>query len=560
MPIAPLASLIALKSRFKCIVAPKSFNNNIGLPLTLLSAEACHQVIITELGSNRPGDISYLAKIAQGDIVLITNIHPAHLAGFGSIKEILKEKACIAQGLKPGGKILINGDFQDLVDHCAALGLDFATFGESSGCNIRPTSIISKGSCGELTIEGVTISVPLPGRANLANTLAAWAVCKQFALSPADFAAAIKKLNPVNMRLEIQTIGPIPVINDCYNANPASMANALDCLSQTAAAQGARPVFICGEMAELGEQSSSLHGQLAINIATAGVQLLLATGPFAQTIASAARKNTDNNIETAVFESTETLCDNLQDFILPDDLADTVATTFKEHSIVRHLYNRFDGWSIFHRGKYQPVEDVKEIRLHIRKFLSRCRVKQKKKSIRLKKQTSGFVTDVVESLASLKGVHLLPSNKAPCSLDKSLDPQYIIAANNVLVDISKRPHTTHPITEKFYTLNYLNYDYIKDAFSNKFAKFLVEITKSDVELMILLQQWCGYLLLPTLKYQKFLLCVGDGANGKGVFFDIVTAALGLQNVSNVPLVRFESTAAIFGTHHQMANMTNESLR
>ena len=92
----------------------------------------------------------------------------------------------------------------------------------------------------------------------------------------------------------------------------------------------------------------------------------------------------------------------------------------------------------------------------------------------------------------------------------------------------------------------------------KIEKFLLDITKSAIDLMNLLQQWCGYLLLPTLKYQKFLLCVGDGANGKGVFFDTITAALGMKNVSNVPLGRFEHPAALFGTYHKMVNMSNES--
>ena len=249
--------------------------------------------------------------------------------------------------------------------------------------------------------------------------------------------------------------------------------------------------------------------------------------------------------------------------MLMDDMPDTVAIVFEAQSKVAHKYNRFDGWSIFHNGKYQPAEDVKEIRLHLRKFLGKCRTRKvttkKTRYVRLK-QTSSFVSDVIESLSSLPDVHILPSRKAPCSLDGTVDPQHIIAANNVLIDISKRPHITHPITDQFYTLNYLTYDYIKDAFSEKFAKFLVDITKGDIDLMILLQQWCGYLLLPTLKYQKFLLCVGDGANGKGVFFYVISAALGFQNVSNVPLARFESSAALFATHNKLANMSNENAK
>lgn len=252
--------------------------------------------------------------------------------------------------------------------------------------------------------------------------------------------------------------------------------------------------------------------------------------------------------------------------ILPDDHPDTIASAFWQNSKkndVQHKYNRFDGWSIFYKGKYQRVEDIKEIRLHIRKFITNCWIKKGRgdKAYRVRvKQSSGFIGDILEALAAMPRVHLLPKKKAPCSLDDSLDAEHVIAAKNVLIDISKRPHITHPITEQFYTLNYLTYEYVKGAFPDKWASFLADITMSDIDLMLLLQQWCGYLLLPTLKYQKFLLCVGDGANGKGVFFDTITAALSQQNVSNVPLARFSNPYALFGTYGKLVNMSNENTK
>jgi len=252
--------------------------------------------------------------------------------------------------------------------------------------------------------------------------------------------------------------------------------------------------------------------------------------------------------------------------ILPDDHPDTIADAFWQHSKqndVQHKYNRFDGWSIFHKGKYQRVEDIKEIRLHIRKFITNCWIKKGRgeKAYRVRiKQSSGFIGDILEALAAMPQVHLLPKKKAPCSLDNSLDSEHVIAAKNVLIDISQRPHVTHPITEQFYTLNYLTYEYRKGAFPDKWASFLADITLSDIDLMLLLQQWCGYLLLPTLKYQKFLLCVGDGANGKGVFFDTITAALSQANTSNVPLARFDNPYALFGTYGKLVNMSNENAR
>ncbi|MCK5173547.1 MAG: UDP-N-acetylmuramoyl-tripeptide--D-alanyl-D-alanine ligase, partial [Planctomycetes bacterium] len=181
-----------LKTRFRCIRAMKSFNNDIGLPLTLFAADEGCQIVIAELGSNRIGEMGHLTAIAQPDIAVVTNIYPAHLEGFGSIEAITKEKASIAEGLKAEGKLLICGDFPDLADRCDALGREFTTFGRGPNCDIRATDPVSTGPEGTLTIDDTVVSVPLPGGGNLDNTLAAWAVCREFGVPIADFASAVK--------------------------------------------------------------------------------------------------------------------------------------------------------------------------------------------------------------------------------------------------------------------------------------------------------------------------------------------------------------------------------
>ncbi len=249
--------------------------------------------------------------------------------------------------------------------------------------------------------------------------------------------------------------------------------------------------------------------------------------------------------------------------VLKDDLPDTIAEAFEQWSIdtckVKHRYNRFDGWSIFVNNKYQRVDDINEIKIYIRKYISQCWFAKGKGKARIK-QSSGFISDILAALSSLKGVHLLPKLKAPQSLDNTLNARKIIAANNTLINIDNYPHTTHDITIQFYTFNYLTYNYIKGAYPDKWMNFLIDITLGDADLMLLLQLWCGYLLLPTLAFQKFLLCVGDGANGKGVFFDTIAAALGQNNVSNVPLARFDNAYALYGTYGKLVNMSNENAR
>ena len=251
--------------------------------------------------------------------------------------------------------------------------------------------------------------------------------------------------------------------------------------------------------------------------------------------------------------------EGVEAIVLDSEDLDEVTAAYVKQSNVEYKYNSFDGMSIFSGGKYQLVTNIKEVRLHIRKFLARCRILKKKAGlVPLARKTNGFISDMIETLCSLLDVHLLPSQKAPCSLDGSLDPQKIIAANNCLISIEEYPFVIYPITNQFYTHNYLEYDYLPNARSELWELFITQICIGDIDMALLLQQWCGYLLMPTLKYQKFLLCAGDGANGKGVFFDTIAVALGKNNVSNVSLVRFIDKHTLFGTYGKLANMSNEN--
>ncbi len=307
-----------LKGSFNCHQAPKSFNNNIGVPLTLLGANEEDKIIVAELGSNRPGEIAALTKIARPDVAVVTNIFPAHLEGFGSIEAIIKEKASIHDGLTENGKLVINGDTEGLRRYCRAKGLEFTTFGQGADCDIRATQLKSDGFCGEFLIDNTKVKVRLAGKANLFNALAAWAVCREFGVTINDFAETIKSFEPAGMRLQILKLGKATVINDCYNANPASMANALDCLRQTDPTF--RKVFICGTMAELGTQSEILHAELGQLIAKSGVDVLLAAGVFAKIVAEQAEKYASEGFESKVFTDTDELCDNLSESVRSDDI------------------------------------------------------------------------------------------------------------------------------------------------------------------------------------------------------------------------------------------------
>ena len=308
-----------LSQHFKCHQAEKSFNNNIGLPLTLLGADSDCEIVVAELGTNNPGEIAELTAIAEPDVAVVNNIFPAHLEGLGSIEGIIAEKASIADGLKDDGRLLINGDFAGLVAYCDESGFDYTSFGTEAGCDIRVEKLVSEGFSGKISIDGVDVSVPLSGIGNLHNAIAAWAVCREFGISASQFDEAVKTLPPLSMRMDVKEIGAVTIIDDCYNANPASMRNAVEFLMSLAGEQKKRSVFVCGDMAELGESSGQLHAELGEVIAKAHIDIVLVTGRQAKNVA-AAIKNIRGDAEVYTFCDTKELCEKIINFVHADDI------------------------------------------------------------------------------------------------------------------------------------------------------------------------------------------------------------------------------------------------
>ena len=318
----------ALSQNFRVHQSPKSFNNNIGLPLTLLGAEPECQIVIAELGSNHPGEIAQLTRIAEPDIAVVTNVHPAHLEGFGNLQTIITEKLSISEGLKSDGIFIINADFDQLINTCWEKGINFLTFGKSDKADYQALNIKYESTSSQFTIDDTLINLPLAGPGNLENALAAWAVCSQFDLNIDDFAQAVTKLSPVSMRTELLQIGTLTILSDCYNANPASMKNALEILTGLDSTRKRRLVFICGDMAELGKQTESLHTDLGKSIAQTDIELLIAVGKSAKITTKAAKTFHKQDLDSPkpaplqikCFEDAISVCNNLHEIIKDYDI------------------------------------------------------------------------------------------------------------------------------------------------------------------------------------------------------------------------------------------------
>ena len=308
-----------LSRRFRTHQASKSFNNNIGLPLTLLGAEPQVEIIVAELGANHPGEIAYLTRIAQPDIAVVTNAHPAHLEGFGDLATIIREKLSIAEGLAGDGTLIINSDIEPLVAACRRSGRAFLTFGKSADATYRAEGIVCEALHSTFTIAGTQVRLPMPGPGNVENALAAWAVCDRLGLTVESFAEAVASLKGVAMRAEPVQIGTLTVLNDCYNANPASMKNALAMLSNLRSS-GRRLVFVCGQMAELGPQSESLHAELGAAVAEAGVDLLVTIGQSPRVTARTAQERSRHSLQVQSFDDAAAACDRLPELVRADDI------------------------------------------------------------------------------------------------------------------------------------------------------------------------------------------------------------------------------------------------
>ena len=314
-----------LSQHYRVFQSPKNFNNQIGLPLSLLGADPEHQIVVVELGTNHPGEIAYLTGIAQPNIAVVTNVYPAHLEGFGDVQTIAKEKLSISEGLPTDGILIINAGIAcpELVEGVLRPVGPLAriiTFGKSGSSDYQARNITPNGIGSRFIIDGAEVYLPLAGPGNIENALAAWAVCSQFGITIDDFAQAVKTLSAVPMRAEVLQIGTLTVLNDCYNANPASMKNALDILANLVLKEKRRAVFICGDMAELGRQTQDLHAELGAAVAHAKVRLLLTVGKSAKIVAKAAKNAAKYDLQTKSFTDILSACNNLKKFIKDYDI------------------------------------------------------------------------------------------------------------------------------------------------------------------------------------------------------------------------------------------------
>jgi UDP-N-acetylmuramoyl-tripeptide--D-alanyl-D-alanine ligase len=270
--------------------ADKSFNNHWGVPLTLARMPASTRFGVIEIGMNHAGEITPLTRLARPHIAIVTTVEPVHLAQFPSVEAIAEAKAEIFLGLEPGGVAIINRDnahFETLRLHAEAVGARIVSFGQDARADVRPKTleIASDGTSVEMDVAGRTIRfrVAIPGIHIARNALAVVAAIEAAGADVEEALQALAALPPPpgrGSRTELPfRDGRILLIDESYNANPASMRAALAVLGTVPRGVFPRRIAVLGDMLELGPEEKSLHAGLKEAVDAAGTDLVFACGP-----------------------------------------------------------------------------------------------------------------------------------------------------------------------------------------------------------------------------------------------------------------------------------------
>ncbi len=282
------ASILSLQG--SCLKTEKNYNNLIGVPLALLALGPEYEFAVIEMGTNRFGEIDRLSFITRPKVSIITNINPVHLNGLRSISGIIKEKQAIFRNTAKFGMAVINPSLEHMDKIEVPSHLQTITYSHRDRADITLVSIEHQGLDGsdiEVDLAGriIRTHVPLPGMHNVVNALGACACAVALGIDPEIIAEGVSQAKFPGMRSEIIVSEHMTIINDCYNANPASMKAALAMLAE---APHTLKVAVLGDMLELGKDSRFWHEELGRWVGEARIDRLICIGEMAQAVCDAA--------------------------------------------------------------------------------------------------------------------------------------------------------------------------------------------------------------------------------------------------------------------------------
>jgi UDP-N-acetylmuramoyl-tripeptide--D-alanyl-D-alanine ligase len=280
-----------LSKNYSVLKAPASYNNEVGLPLTLLGLSHLKQVAVLEIGTSAPGEVSRLVQISRPSLGVITNIGEAHLEYLGSREKIAREKGELFTRLGPEDKAVLNEDDPLIREMKGKIKARILTYGVEKKADFQAQGVKDRGETLEFSLKGVNINLPLPGYYNVYNALAASATAGALGVDLNLIKEGLESFPGVPLRMEVTSLGGLKIINDAYNANPTSMRASLLSLKNisesSAPGNRGRKIAVLGDMLELGEESFSFHQEIG-KFAAKTVDFLLTVGNLSKIIVRSA--------------------------------------------------------------------------------------------------------------------------------------------------------------------------------------------------------------------------------------------------------------------------------
>jgi UDP-N-acetylmuramoyl-tripeptide--D-alanyl-D-alanine ligase len=301
-----IAALLA--TRWRTHRPQASFNNQWGLPLTILRLAPEHQALVVEIGANQPGEIAALAAIAQPTVAVVTMVAPVHTEFFGSIDGVREEKAALVRAVPADGHVVLNADDPRVASMARDTAATVLTYGGSAAADVRAIGDVVEDPDGLRFVlqargDQAPVRLAFPGRHNVANALAAAAVGVALGVRLDEIARGLGNARPVAGRCVWRRAGDVLILDDTYNANPVSVRAALDTLG---APRGAgRLIVVLGDMLELGATTDEAHREIGREIAGRGVTEFVGVGRYAAlAVAEARDAGLENALHTASFDDT----------------------------------------------------------------------------------------------------------------------------------------------------------------------------------------------------------------------------------------------------------------
>lgn len=272
-----------LSRKYKVLKTEGNYNNEIGLPLTVFQIREEHQVAVLEMGIDHFGEMHELASVSQPDVCIITNIGLAHMENLGSRDGILKAKTEVFDHLKPNAAVILNGDDDKLCQISSVGGKSPVFFGMDSSRDAWAEDIENLGLKGtrctlRLPVGKIRVHIPVPGNHMIYNALAGACAGIALGLSLEEIRSGIERMQTIAGRTNLVESGSLLIIDDCYNANPASVRSALDVLTMALG----RKVAVLGDMFELGPNEKELHYNTGVYAARKGIDVICCVGELSR--------------------------------------------------------------------------------------------------------------------------------------------------------------------------------------------------------------------------------------------------------------------------------------